>query len=227
VSGLRWLMNSWGKRLVIGLCCCLFVIGPLFALNSWVVKAGDGRIYTRLDEIPVRDVGLVLGTSPRLGSGRVNAHFQTRIEAAAALYHARKVKHLLLSGDNGRRGYDEPTEMRGALLALGVPESATTLDYAGFRTLDSVVRARAVFGQRAVTIISDDFHVQRAIFLGRSSGLDPIAFCAEPVPLAYSRSVRWREYGARIKAVLDIYLLHTSPKYFGPPVEIRIGAEGA
>ena len=226
MSGLRWLMNSWSKRLVIGLCSCLLLIGLLFALNIWVVRSGAGRIYTRVEDIPARDVGLVLGTSPRLSGGSANAHFQTRIRAAAALYHAGKVKHLLLSGDNGRRGYDEPTEMRRALLARGVPEAATTLDYAGFRTLDSVVRARAVFGQSAVTIISDDFHVQRAIFLGRSSGLDPIALCAEPVPLAYSRPVRWREYGARIKAVLDIYLLHTSPKYLGPPVEIRIGAEG-
>jgi SanA protein len=149
------------------------------------------------------------------------------MRAAAALYHAGKVKHLLLSGDNGRRSYDEPTEMRRALMELGVPEAATTLDYAGFRTLDSIVRARAVFGQRAVTIISDDFHLQRAIFIGRSYGLDPIAFCAEPVPLAYSRRARWREYGARIKAVLDVYVLRTGPKYLGPPVEIRIAAEGA
>jgi SanA protein len=157
-----------------------------------------------------------------VGRSAVNPHFQNRIEAAAKLYHNKKVKHLLVSGDNHVAGYDEPTEMRDWLLKLGVPDSAMTLDYAGFRTLDSVARAKNVFGQTRLTVITDDFHAQRALFLSRSYGIDAVAFLSEPVPLKYSRSTRMREWLARVKAVLDVYALHVGPRYSGPKIEIAI-----
>jgi SanA protein len=119
------------------------------ALNLWVLRSSGSRVFTDERDLPSNDVGLVLGVS-RWG----NPHFATRTEAAALLYHQGKVKHLLLSGDNHVAGYDEPSDMKQAVLALGVPESAITLDYAGFRTLDSVVRAKQVFGQSKLTIIT-------------------------------------------------------------------------
>jgi SanA protein len=112
--------------------------------------------------------------------------------------------------------------MREALLQRGVPDAAMTLDYAGFRTLDSVVRAKAVFQQPRITIISDDFHVQRALFLADAYGLEAIAFTSRPVPEIYARKTIWREYFARVKAVLDVYLFGTEPKFYGPPVEIKL-----
>ena len=133
-----------------------------------------------------------------------------------------KVKHLLLSGDNRRKDYDEPTDMKLALLAQGIPESAMTLDYAGFRTLDSVVRARKVFGQTRVTLITDDFHAPRAVFLARHTGLDAVAFSAGPVSLKSSARSRVRELGARVKAVLDIYVLHTRPRFLGAPIVVNV-----
>jgi SanA protein len=112
--------------------------------------------------------------------------------------------------------------MKEELLKLGVPETAMTLDYAGFRTLDSVVRAKAVFGQTRLTVITDDFHVYRALFLCRSFGIEAVAFCSDEVPLEYSGKARTREWLARVKAWLDVYVLGTAPKFYGPPVVIKI-----
>lgn len=127
-----------------------------------------------------------------------------------------------MSGDNSRKAYDEPTAMRAALDRRGVPDRAITLDYAGFRTLDSVARARSVFGQNRVTIVSDDFHVPRALFLARSQGLDAIGFTSTPVPIGLSRKTRAREVAARVRAWLDVFVFHTSPKFEGPAIALRI-----
>src|SRR4051812_44765415 len=121
--------------------------------SAWVLWGAKGRTYSAVSKIPENEVGLVLGTSPTLGTWQ-NPYFEGRMDAAAKLYHAGKVRHLLLSGDNGTRGYDEPTAMKDALISRGIPESALHLDYAGFRTLDSMARAQAVFGVRELTIIT-------------------------------------------------------------------------
>lgn len=197
------------------------VSGCLF-INWWMVEAAADRVFTDVGQLPVNDVALVLGANARLSGGHTNPHFKARIEAAAAAYQRGKVRHLLLSGDNHVKGYDEPSDMKVALLQLCVPAAAMTLDYAGFRTLDSIARAQAVFGQRRLTIISDDFHVQRGLFLCRAYGIEAVALCSAPVPEIYARKTRWREYLARVKAALDVYLLGTRPKFYGPPVEIVI-----
>ena len=199
----------------------VFILGCLL-INWWMVASTAARVFTQVGQLPVNDVALVLGASAHTYGGYANPHFQARIEAAATAYQRGQVRHLLLSGDNHVKGYDEPSDMKAALLNRGVPEWAMTLDYAGFRTLDSVVRAQAIFGQRRLTIISDDFHVQRALFLCRQYGIEAVALCAEPVPESYARKTRWREYLARVKAVLDVYLLGTGPKFYGPPVEIVV-----
>jgi len=113
--------------------------------------------------------------------------------------------------------------MRDALVARGVPASAITMDYAGFRTLDSMARARAVFGLHRLTIVTDDFHQARSVFLARSLGLEAIGFPSERVPYWRSKKVRTRELASRTVACLDIYVFHTRPKFYGPPVKIEIG----
>jgi SanA protein len=201
---------------------CLAILLSTALINLWITQSAKPRVFHSLGDLPANDVGLVLGASPRAGGGFTNPHFQNRLEAAAKLYHGNKVKHLLLSGDNHIAGYDEPTEMRDALLNLGVPSTAMTLDYAGFRTLDSVVRAKAVFGQTRLTIITDNFHAQRALFLCQNYGIDAVAFCSKPVPLKYSGATQMREWMARVKAFLDVYALRTEPRFYGPKVEIII-----
>ena len=185
--------------------------------------ASGRRIFDDLTQVPVNDVGLVLGTSKGTrGSHEANPHFTHRMEAAAALFHAGRVRHLILSGDNGSRGYDEPADMKKALLALGVPAGVLTLDDAGFRTLDSVVRAKKVFGQQRLTIITDRFHSFRAVFLARHYGIDAVAFPSREVEMRSSAKSRVRELLADVKACLDLYVLHTRPKFLGDPIVVRV-----
>lgn len=188
-------------------------------------KASEGRIFTRLEAVPANDVGLVLGTSRLLKNGKPNLHFNQRIAAAAALYHAGKVRHLLVSGDNHVATYNEPDDMRTALIAAGVPAEAITCDYAGFRTLDSVVRAKEVFGLTSCMIISEEFHCPRAVWIAREHGLDAIAFGAPDVGLkSWSLRAGIRERFARSWCAVDLYLLHRGPKFLGPKEPVILSA---
>ena len=193
------------------------------AINSFILRKSRGNVFSDAGSALSNDVALVLGAAPRLAGGaRANPFFDGRMDAASALFRAGKTRHLIVSGDNSRREYDEPTAMRDALAKRGVPVSAITLDYAGFRTLDSVARARSVFGQDRVTIVSDDFHMPRALFLAKSRGVEAIGFTSAPVPLDQSRKTRLREVAARIAAWVDVFVLRTAPKFEGPPEAIQI-----
>jgi len=198
----------------------LLAILLVLGANVWVMQSASGRLYTRAEDLPTNEVGLVLGTSKRLADGRANLFFRHRVDAAAELYHAGKIRHVLVSGSNPSRWYDEASDMRAALRERGVPDRNITSDFAGYRTLDSVVRARDVFGQQRFTIISQRDHDQRAVFLARQRGLDVVAFCAPDVALSSALKTRVREVFARVKAVLDVYELGTEPKYLGPPEPI-------
>jgi SanA protein len=188
--------------------------------NYWIISSTKTQLYTDITKIPSRKVGLVLGASKQTSRATSNLYFTYRMQAAYQLFKAHKVQYLLVSGDNHVKGYDEPSDMRDALLALGIPDSCIVLDYAGFRTLDSVVRCDEVFGEDSVTIISREFHNQRAVFIANKSHISAIAFNAQEVNKNYSFRTRIREYFARVKCVLDIYLLGTSPKFLGDKIKI-------
>lgn len=190
---------------------------------SYVSRTTKGKIYTEVSELPTKDVGLLLGTSSRSRSGNVNLFFKYRIDAAVELYKAGKIKHIIVSGDNHVANYNEPRDMRDALVKRGIPEKSITLDYAGFRTLDSVVRCKEVFGQDSYVVISQEFHNRRAIFLANKKGIDAIAFNARDVDYKYSKVPYLREYLARTKAVLDIYVLKKEPKFLGKKEHIDLG----
>ncbi|MGZ5024542.1 MAG: SanA/YdcF family protein [Chthoniobacterales bacterium] len=208
------------RRLVCAL--VTFSAAFLIASNLWIEIQAAGRIYSNLLDVPVANVGLVLGTSRLVHGGYENPFFAGRISAAAELYHSKRVRHLLLSGDNHIAGYDEPSDMRDALIEQGVPQDAMTLDYAGFRTLDSFARAKKVFGLSHLTIVTDDFHAARAVLLARHFRIDARAYISPPVPLKWSIKTRLRELGARCKAVLDLYVLRTKPHFLGPPIPLPI-----
>jgi SanA protein len=200
--------------------------GLVGGANWWVLHSTRDAIFSDFSRLPVNDVALVLGTSRYNGDGvSANPFFLGRMSAAARLFHEGKVRHLLVSGDNGHAGYDEPTWMRDALMARGVPASAITLDYAGFRTLDSMARAKAVFGLRRFTIVTDDFHIARAVYLARSFDLDVVGFPSEPVAYWWSKKARTREIASRTVAFLEVSLHHTKPRYYGPPVKIEIASK--
>lgn len=192
------------------LAALLFLAG-----NIALMLAGRDRLYASAEAIPAREAGLLLGTSAQLGNGETNPFFKYRMDAAAELFRRGKVRHLLVSSDNRARSYNEPAAMRDALLKRGVPARAITLDYAGVRTLDSVVRAREIFGLKKLTVISQRDHDQRALLIAGHYGIDAIAFCARDVPVGLSLKAHIHEWLARVKVVLDLYLLHTAPRHMG------------
>jgi SanA protein len=200
----------------------LVVLFISVVLNWWVVSSTQNSVYSSVEDIPAHDVALVLGTSKYASSGKSNLFFKSRIEAAVKLYQAAKVKHFLLSGDNSKSYYNEPQDMRKALMQLGIPDSVITLDYAGFRTFDSVVRSIKVFKQKKLIIITQKFHSYRALFISRYYGIEALAFVTEPIPASYSFLTHIREYLARCKAVLDLYILRVQPRFLGDEVEIAI-----
>jgi SanA protein len=193
---------------------CLLSVG---AGELAVRSAASGRCYGSVAEIPERAVGVVLGTSKYARRGRVNRYYSARIEAGAALWKAGKVKKLLVSGDNRRADYNEPKIMRADLIAAGVPKENIVCDFAGLRTLDSMARARAVFGQEKITVVSQRFHNERAIFLAGGWNLDAIGFDAQSPAL--SNRLKLRESLARVQALWD-RAVHTPPKYLGEKITL-------
>jgi SanA protein len=205
---------------ILGVVLVSFFVG---GINVWIIRTARPSIVRDITRLPPNEVALVLGTAPTLGRGRwKNPFFENRLDAAAQLYQTGKVRHLLVSGDNRRKNYDEPTAMRDALIARGVPTSAITLDYAGFRTLDSLARAKSVFQLQRLTIVTDSFHQPRALFLARASGLDAVGFPCRAVPWKWAKKTLAREVGSRVKAWLDVYLLRTQPRFYGPPLPITV-----
>jgi SanA protein len=204
----RWLCYGLAGMLLLIMLC-----------NLWIIRSTRSCIYSDLQAVPFRKVGLVLGASKNTVHGP-NLYFSYRMQAAADLFKAGKVKYLLVSGDNRRADYDEPTDMKNSLIALGVPDSCIYLDYAGFRTFDSMVRCKKVFGEDTVTVISQRFHNQRALFIAAHEEMDAIAYNAQEVHNNYSLKTRIREYFARVKCVLDLFLIRTSPHFLGKPVKI-------
>lgn len=215
------------KRISFVLIASISVALSIFLICDHIVTSNSkGRVYDSVDAIPYRKVGLVLGTNPQTRiRGRENLYFKYRIEKAAELYHAGKVSYLLLSGDNSREGYNEPEAMKDSLMAHGVPESAIVLDFAGFRTLDSVVRCKEVFGQDSATIISQYFHNERAIYIADHRGLDAIAINAKDGKIwKYPPRRILREWISRVKLFIDEWI-DKQPHFLGEPIEIGVVKE--
>jgi len=205
--------RKWFKRgiLGIGLAGILLVVGS----HWYIEKSTEAFTYDSTTAIPYNRVGLVLGTN-KGGSRGLNQFFVKRMKAAADLYKAGKVEILLVSGGNPTHQYNEAEDMKNYLMELGVPAKAIVLDFAGYRTLDSVVRCKEVFGQAKVTIISQAYHNKRALFIAKGHGLDAVAYNAASV----GRPTPYREYFARTKAVLDVFVFGTAPRYLGEPETI-------
>lgn len=198
----------------------LLIVVSSFLINNHVDSAYKNQIFSDTNTIPSNHVALLLGTAKSF-NGRGNLYFINRINATAKLYHANKIKKIIASGDNSRKGYDEPTDMQQALINKGVDPADIYLDYAGFRTLDSVVRLKKVFNINKVTIISQITHCQRALFIAKQNDIDAIAYTAQDVSHRGKIKLQIREYLARVKAWLDVFILNKSPKFLGKPVLIQ------
>jgi len=190
-------------------------------LADWSVeKNAEGKVFDSSTKIPKNKVGVVLGTTKLLSNGNVNLYYKYRLRAAIELFKKGKITHILVSGDNSTKTYDEPTDFKDDLIRAGIPESRIYLDYAGFRTLDSMVRAKEVFGQDEFTVISQKFHNERAVYLAEHFDIKAIAFNAKDVSGRYGLRVQLREYLARVKVFVDV-LFNVQPKFLGKQIQIK------
>lgn len=210
---------KWLKRLLIS--AFIGIVLLFYISNVWVVNSTKSFVYTDSGKLPDHRVALVLGTSNKTTSGQPNDFFVKRMETAAELYKLGKIDHFILSGDNRSKFYNEPMEMRKALMSRGVPDAAITLDYAGLRTLDSVIRSKEIFGQDKIIIITQPFHSYRALFISHYYHIDAVAMVTEGPGYEKSLKVRMREYFARTKAVLDLYVFKTSPRFLGEKENLK------
>ena len=195
----------------------------VFGANRWVINSTNSYLYTNWALLPENDVGLVMGTSPYRSDGKSSAEFYGRMRSAAQLYQLGKVKHLIVSGANPDSTYNEPRQMLRELVRLGVPESDITMDFAGFRTLDSITRANIVFGLKRFTIITTRYHAWRSLFIARKLDLNAVAYAA-PIDVTgdYGKRNPWREILARALAVFDVFIFGTEPTVQSEPKEIKI-----
>lgn len=202
------------------LSAAILVVILLVATNKWVISSTRSQLYNNISAIPHNKTGLVLGTSKTLADGRINLYYQYRIDAAVALYQAGKIDFILVSGDNGREGYDETSARRADLIARGIPEERLFMDYAGFRTLDSILRCKEVFGETSITIISQPFHNERAVFIANHKDMKAIAFNAKDVNSYGGFKTQLREKFARVKMLLDL-ASGKKAKFYGDRIAIQ------
>ena len=210
-------MKTYIKHIITAITLAILAI---ILSNVHINYKAKDKLYDNLTEIPKNRVGLVLGTSKFFDNNTINLYYKYRLEAAYSLYKNKKIEIILISGDNSTVNYNEPLAFKQDLINLGVPEEKIILDYAGFRTLDSIIRAKKNFGLDHFTIISQQFHNQRAIYLAQCHDLNVIAFNAKDVTNRYGLRTQIREYLARTKAILDI-IINTQPKFLGPKINLQ------
>jgi SanA protein len=189
----------------------------VFVGNYYINDYSKDYIFDSIAQLPENEVGLLLGTSKYVVNGKINIYFEERINAAVRLFQAKKIKTIIVSGDNRHRSYNEPREMRKELIKRGIPEKNIVFDFAGRRTLDSVIRAKLIFGQDSFTIISQKFQNERAVFIARHYGADVVAFNAGGSP---DFKMNIREYFSRAKCIIDVVLMKTMPQIMGEKVQI-------
>ncbi len=211
-----WLRRSMYIVMVAG--CSIFA--TLIIIDRWVSWQTKSQVYFEAENLPDYDVALVLGTSKYIGQ-TLNDFYTNRINTAIQLYLDKKVSSYLLSGDNAHRSYNEPWTMKRDLLKAGIPEEAIYLDYAGFRTLDSIVRSKAIFDADDLIIVTQAFHCERALYIANYHQIEAVCL-AVPGPQGLGHwFVRLREVLARANALVDLYVINKQPKFLGPKVPIE------
>lgn len=202
--------------------CLLFFSIGIVSLNIYISKQAEPDLYENIQKIPATKAALVLGTAKYMVGGGRNYFYTYRIRAAAALFKAGKVKAIVVSGDNSTKYYDETTKMQKDLIRAGIPSRYITLDHLGISTLDSVMRAEAVFDLEDYIIVSQKFHLERALFIAKAKGQKAIGFVAKDIPgTTTAYKMKAREYFARTKAFIDVYILHTQPKFYGKKEKVN------
>ncbi len=197
-----------------------FAIVSIIIADILIQVNSNKYIYSNIEELPNKRVGLLLGTSKYFKDGSQNLYFKYRIEATYKLFALGKIERILISGDNSKSYYNEPIDMKKALVKKGIPDSIIYLDFAGFRTYDSIIRANKIFGLTSYTVISQQYHNQRAIFIANQLGHKAIAFNAKNVNTNLQIGQYFREKLARVKVFID-FIIGTQPKFLGEKIKIE------
>ena len=203
------------RRVVFSLLAAPVLSGALIYLN---VRSYGGLICPDVAAAPTRPVAIVFGAAGDILTDRV----ATGVE----LYKAGKVRKLMMTGDNSRDGYNEPETMMEEALAMGVPARDIVCDYAGFRTYDSLYRARDIFGVRSAVLVTQGYHLPRALFIGRKLGLDVIGVDAAKRDYVGQFGFDLREIGATEIAWVQATVTHPRPKFLGKPEPLFVRGEG-
>lgn len=207
------------RVLQLGILVLVLITAVVVFANWRISSEAEKYIYTEIDSIPDNSIALVLGTARYVSTGP-NEYFSNRIRATKELYDSGKLDAIVVSGDNRHVSYNEPREMRRALVEAGVPDSIINQDFAGLRTLDSVIRMKKIFGQKTFIVVSQQFHNERAIFIARYYNIEAYGYNAKDLNLnKFSVKTKVRELFARVKVFVDI-ALGTGPRFLGDPIDI-------
>ncbi|HHO65557.1 MAG TPA: vancomycin resistance protein [Epsilonproteobacteria bacterium] len=215
---MRWILLAI-KWVVL---LCIAGLLSVYLLDRYIDFTAKDTIYTDVKTVPHKKAALLLGTAKYIAKGKKNYFYVYRIRAAVALWKAGKVDAIVVSGDNATKYYNETIRMENDLVKAGIPKKYISADYAGFRTLDSVVRAEAIFDLEDYIIVSQKFHLERALFIAKAKGQKVIGFAAKELEgTKAARKMRMREYLARVKAFLDVYVLGTEPRFYGKKEKVN------
>jgi SanA protein len=211
-------MISLLGRWLIGLLCAAAIL--ICFANYKINSFSQPYLYNTTDSIPLCKTAVLLGTSKFMRSGTKNYFFYNRIKAAETLFKSGKIQCIIISGDNSLSYYNEPEDMKKELVKAGIPDSVIYLDYAGFRTFDSMIRAKEIFGQTKFIVVSQQFHNERAIFIARKYGIEAFGYNAEDVTAYSGFKTKFRELFARVKVFIDVYT-NKQPKFLGDKINIK------
>lgn len=206
------------KFLAVAILVVAAMLTFFYIINYSVMKKGDGLIYNGIDDFPIFPVALVLGAKV-YNDGRMSDMFKDRVDTALLLYKARRIKKILISGDHGGKNYDEVSTAKNYLLDNDVLPEDIFLDHAGFDTYDSIYRARDIFQASELLIVTQNFHLPRAIYIAKNLGLDAYGISADLHQYQGIEKSRLREKFACIKAWLEI-ALKSNPRFLGEEISI-------
>lgn len=218
---LRRVLRTPAAKVVLTCLAALIILGPLVFARLWVHSAAVGSIYSAA-KVPSCRVALILGARVHK-DGSLSKTLKSRVDTGIDLYRSGKAQKLLMSGDNRFIRYNEPRRMREYAIAQGVPPEDVAMDFAGRRTYDSIYRARVIFGQSKLIVVTQRFHMDRALFLCKELGVTGYGVVAPNGTLDLRNDLR--EFPASAGALVDVYIHRPSP-ILGKPESVEEGDSG-
>ena len=206
------------KYLKIALYLAIVGLVVIVSVNYYVKSSTKKNIYYSIKKFPKNDVGIIFGAG--INGDQPSKYLKDRLDAGIALYKANRINKILLSGDNGRDEYDELTVMKNYCYKHGVDTTKIFIDYAGFDTYSTMYRAKHIFNIKKAILISQEYHLNRAIYIGQKLGIKSVGYSANNGEYLGYKYVTFREYGSIFKSFFDV-LRNREPRFLGNPIDIN------